>query len=92
MAKWQKMADLAKNQTALDAKFKGDETKVQQFQAKVTGFQAKLDAMMGNATLMDTCKTMAQSTFSLFPSSAPPSPSPSGVAPREHTHRERERD
>lgn len=60
MAKWQKMADLAKNQTALDAKFKGDETKVQQFQAKVTGFQAKLDAMMGNATLMDTCKTMAQ--------------------------------
>ena len=74
MARWQKMADMAKNQTALDAKFKGDETKVQEFQAKVTGFQAKLDAMMGNATLMDTCKTMAQGTLSLLPPPPPPSP------------------
>lgn len=66
MAKWQKMADMAKNQTALDAKFKGNETKIQQFQAKVAGFQSKLDAMMGNATLMDTCKTISQGTHAFF--------------------------
>lgn len=60
MAKWQKMADMAKNQTALDAKFDGDAKKVQQFQDKVNGFQARLAAMMGNATLMDACKTISQ--------------------------------
>ncbi|KAK8085924.1 hypothetical protein PG994_000898 [Apiospora phragmitis] len=56
----QKTTELAKNQTALDAKFNGDETKVKAFQDKAAKWQTQLDAMMANSTLMDTCKTLNQ--------------------------------
>ncbi|KAK8005940.1 hypothetical protein PG991_012237 [Apiospora marii] len=60
MASMQKQEAMAKNQTWLDAKFKGDETKIKAFQDKAAKGQAQLDAMMKNSTLMDTCKTLTQ--------------------------------
>ncbi|KAK7949404.1 uncharacterized protein PG986_010290 [Apiospora aurea] len=58
MAAMQKTEEMAKNQTALEAKFKGDETKIKAFQDKAAKWQTQLDAMMANSTLMDTCKTL----------------------------------
>lgn len=58
MAKLAKEQALSKNTTALDAKFKGDATKISNFQAKVSEKATKLDAMMNNATLMATCKSL----------------------------------
>ncbi|KAK7978688.1 hypothetical protein PG988_006178 [Apiospora saccharicola] len=60
MAKVQKMEEQAKNQTWLEAKFKGDETKIKAFQDKAAKWQTMLDAMMKNQTLMDTCKTLTK--------------------------------
>ncbi|KAK8092291.1 uncharacterized protein PG998_015123 [Apiospora kogelbergensis] len=60
MAMLQKQTDMAKNQTALEAKFKGDEAKVKAFQDKSAKWETELKAMMGNSTLMDTCKTLNQ--------------------------------
>ncbi|KAK8040113.1 hypothetical protein PG993_008524 [Apiospora rasikravindrae] len=60
MAAMQKTEEMAKNQTALEAKFKGDETKIKAFQDKAAKWQTQLDAMMANATLMDTCKTLTK--------------------------------
>ncbi|KAK6844425.1 hypothetical protein PG990_002795 [Apiospora arundinis] len=56
----QKQTEMAKNQTALEAKFKGDEAKVKAFQDKSAKWETELKAMMGNQTLMDTCKTLNQ--------------------------------
>lgn len=61
MAKLQKIEEQAKNQTWLDAKFKGDEAKVKAFQDKAAKWQTELDAMMKNSTLMDICKTLSKS-------------------------------
>lgn len=58
MAWIQKQEAMAKNQTWLEAKFKGNETKVKAFQDRAAKWQTQLDAMMKNATLMDACKTL----------------------------------
>ncbi|KAF3766530.1 hypothetical protein M406DRAFT_241969, partial [Cryphonectria parasitica EP155] len=56
MAKLVKEQDLAANTTALNDKFNSDATKVSHFQAKVSEKATKLQTLMSNTTLLDTCQ------------------------------------
>lgn len=60
MSQLQKEVAMASNETALATKFKGNDTKIADFKAKAAKTQTKLDALMGNSTLMDTCSTLTK--------------------------------
>ncbi|KAH9885688.1 hypothetical protein F4778DRAFT_499480 [Xylariomycetidae sp. FL2044] len=60
MSQLQKVVDMAGNDTALQAKFDGNATKIDKFKTKAAEAQTKLDALMGNSTLMDTCSSLSQ--------------------------------
>lgn len=59
MASLQKSIDLAANTTKLDAKAKGNATKVAQLQAKASAATTKLATMTSNTTLTDACSSIA---------------------------------
>ncbi|KAL3426402.1 hypothetical protein PVAG01_03193 [Phlyctema vagabunda] len=59
MQKLQKSIDLVNNSTKLEAKTKGNETKIAKLQAKATEATAKLAEMSSNTTLVDACSTIA---------------------------------
>jgi len=50
---------LAANTTKLDEIFKGNSTKIADFQAKAATAQTKLDAMTSNTTLVSDCSDLA---------------------------------
>ncbi|KAK3315229.1 hypothetical protein B0H66DRAFT_337383 [Apodospora peruviana] len=58
MSKLQKQVDMAANTTALEAKFDGNTTKIERFQAKVAEKKAELEAMQGNSTLVEMCASL----------------------------------
>lgn len=58
----QKEVDLASNQTALDAKFKGNATKIANFQEKADKAKAKLAEMQSNTTLTSACASIKSTT------------------------------
>lgn len=64
MAKLAKEQEFAANTTALNAKFNGDADKISKFQAKLTSKAAKVNALMSNSTLMDTCNSLGITTAS----------------------------
>lgn len=49
---------LASNTTKLDAKLKGNETKVAEFQSKASAAASQLSTMQSNTTLMSTCSAI----------------------------------
>lgn len=55
MAKWEMMTALSANDTALAAKFHSNQTEIDAFKKKAAGLDAKLKAMMANATLVAEC-------------------------------------
>ncbi|KAI3322379.1 hypothetical protein HD806DRAFT_123160 [Xylariaceae sp. AK1471] len=56
----QKTIAKAGNDTALQAKFEGNTTKIDKFKTKATEAQTKLDTLMSNSTLMSTCSGLTQ--------------------------------
>ncbi|KKY36537.1 hypothetical protein UCDDA912_g03447 [Diaporthe ampelina] len=64
MAKLAKQQELAANTTALNEKFNGDADKISKFQAKLTSKAEKVNALMSNSTLMDTCNSLGITTAS----------------------------
>ncbi|ORY58574.1 uncharacterized protein BCR38DRAFT_460881 [Pseudomassariella vexata] len=60
MAKLEKTIAKAGNTTYLNSKFDGNATKIAEFQDKAAKAQIKLDALMANSSLMDTCRRLAQ--------------------------------
>ncbi|KAI1861827.1 hypothetical protein JX265_009330 [Neoarthrinium moseri] len=60
MSQLQKAVAMASNTTALQAKFDGNQTKIDKFTAKAAKAQSKLDALMANSTLMSTCSSLSQ--------------------------------
>ncbi len=54
----QKEIDLAANATELDAKFKGNQTKIAEFQAHADKAKTKLAKLQGNATLTSACAAL----------------------------------
>lgn len=64
MAKLAKQQELAQNTTALNEKFNGDADKISKFQAKLSSKAEKVNALMSNQTLMDTCNSLGITTAS----------------------------
>ncbi|KAK7697861.1 hypothetical protein SLS64_013114 [Diaporthe eres] len=64
MAKLAKEQEFAANTTALNAKFNGDADKISKFQAKLSSKAEKVNALMSNSTLMDTCNSLGITTAS----------------------------
>ncbi|KAK3946250.1 hypothetical protein QBC46DRAFT_3109 [Diplogelasinospora grovesii] len=62
MVKLQKEVAMAANTTELDAKFKGNQTKIADFQAKAAKAQTKLTAMTSNSTLTSMCASLKSAT------------------------------
>lgn len=62
VAKLAKQQKLAENTTALNEKFEGDADKIAKFQAKLSSKAEKVNAMMSNQTLMDTCNSLGIKT------------------------------
>ncbi|KAI0121367.1 hypothetical protein BJ170DRAFT_143168 [Xylariales sp. AK1849] len=62
MTQLQKEIAMAGNTTALDAKFKGNSTKITKFTAQAAKAQTKLDALMSNSTLMATCASLSKAS------------------------------
>jgi len=58
MNKLNKIVALSKNDTALNEKFNGNTTKIENFKAKAAKKEAKLNEMMNNSTLMSVCKQL----------------------------------
>ncbi|EHA47620.1 hypothetical protein MCOR02_007075 [Pyricularia oryzae] len=56
----QKMVDNSKNQTFLDTKFKGNQTKIDEYKKKATKTEERLKTLESNSTLMDICKKQTQ--------------------------------
>ncbi len=54
----EKEIELGANQTALDAKFKGNETKIARFQQQVERAKTKLAVLQGNETLSNACASL----------------------------------
>ncbi|KAI6355680.1 hypothetical protein MCOR25_008124 [Pyricularia grisea] len=55
------MVSKASNQTFLDAKFKNNQTKIDDFKKKATKIDEKLKSLQSNSTLMDVCNKMKDS-------------------------------
>ncbi|KAH8743394.1 hypothetical protein F5883DRAFT_477122 [Diaporthe sp. PMI_573] len=64
MAKLTKEQEFAQNTTALNEKFNGDADKISKFQAKLSSKAEKVNALMSNQTLMDTCNSLGITTAS----------------------------
>lgn len=64
MAKLAKQQEFAQNTTALNEKFNGDADKISKFQAKLSSKAEKVNALMSNQTLMDTCNSLGITTAS----------------------------
>ncbi|KAH6639987.1 hypothetical protein BKA67DRAFT_665368 [Truncatella angustata] len=62
MSKLQKEIATVSNTTALQAKFDGNQTKIDKFTAAAAKAQTKLDALMANSTLMSTCSSLTQAS------------------------------
>ncbi|KAK2020400.1 hypothetical protein LX32DRAFT_606564 [Colletotrichum zoysiae] len=58
MNRLNKLVALSKNDTALNEKFNGNTTKIENFKAKAAKKEAKLNEMMNNSTLMGVCKQL----------------------------------
>ncbi|TLS27571.1 hypothetical protein PpBr36_04356 [Pyricularia pennisetigena] len=56
----QKMVENSKNQTFLDSKFKGNQTKIDAYKKRATKTEEKLKTLESNSTLMDICKKETQ--------------------------------
>ncbi|RDW84959.1 hypothetical protein BP6252_02549 [Coleophoma cylindrospora] len=61
MKEIEKNMALAANTTKLDSKFKGNATKIAEFQAKVSAQATKLDTLNSNATLTSACSAISAS-------------------------------
>ncbi|KAG6357784.1 hypothetical protein INS49_013663 [Diaporthe citri] len=64
MARLAKVQEFAANTTALNEKFNGDADKISKFQAKLSSKAEKVNALMSNSTLMDTCNSLGITTAS----------------------------
>ncbi|KAL1883277.1 hypothetical protein Daus18300_000335 [Diaporthe australafricana] len=62
MAKMAKEQAFAANTTALNEKFDNNATKIAKFQAKLSSKAEKINALMANSTLMDTCNSLGITT------------------------------
>ncbi|KAI3395592.1 hypothetical protein diail_1104 [Diaporthe ilicicola] len=62
MANLAKEQAFAKNTTALNEKFNNDADKISKFQAMLSKQTTKINALMSNTTLMDTCKSLGITT------------------------------
>jgi hypothetical protein len=60
ISKLQETIALAGNDTALQAKFDGNATKIDRFKTQATKAKTRLDKLMSNATLMRTCSGLTQ--------------------------------
>ncbi|EFQ28205.1 hypothetical protein CGRA01v4_11803 [Colletotrichum graminicola] len=58
MNRLSKIVALSKNDTALNDKFNGNTTKIENFKAKAAKKEAQLNEMMNNSTLMSVCKQL----------------------------------
>ncbi|KAK2019127.1 hypothetical protein LZ32DRAFT_598658, partial [Colletotrichum eremochloae] len=58
MKRLNKLVALSKNDTALNEKFNGNATKIENFKARAAKKEAKLNEMMNNSTLMSVCKQL----------------------------------